>query len=95
MVYVPMAVVWEVTFLARAGQIDLRRSASAFFGDLFLNPSYQPLDLTLEQVYAADEARFTRDPFDALVVAAAEVLSLPLITRDSVLVQSRAVKVIW
>jgi PIN domain nuclease of toxin-antitoxin system len=40
--------------------------------DLFNNPAYHPLDLTLEQVYLADELRFTRDPFDALIVAASE-----------------------
>lgn len=95
LVYVPMAVVWEVTFLARAGQIDLRRSPAVFFSELFLSSSYQPYDLTLDQVFAADAVRFTRDPFDALIVAAAQVLDLPLITRDVDIVASRAVKVIW
>ena len=94
-VYVPMAVVWEITFLARAGRIDLRRSPADFFQELFLNPSYQPLDMTLDQVLEADAARFTRDPFDALIVAAAQVLGLPLITRDGDLAASGAVKVIW
>jgi PIN domain nuclease of toxin-antitoxin system len=95
LVYVPMAVVWEVTLLARAGGVNLRRSPSAFFGELFLNPSYQPVDLTLEQVFAADAVRFNRDPFDALIVAAAQVLGLPLITRDTVIVASKSVKVLW
>ena len=44
--YVPMAVVWECSLLARASRIDLRRSVRDFFDDVFSNPAYQPLDLT-------------------------------------------------
>ena len=35
-------------------------------------PPYQPLDLTAKQVFLADELRFNRDPFDALICAAAQ-----------------------
>ena len=40
-------------------------------------------DQTPEQVYIADDLRFTREPFDALIVAAARTLALPLLTRDA------------
>ena len=93
LVYVPMAVVWEVMLLARAGKVNLRRTARGFFDDLFTNSAYQPFDLTREQVVAADELRFNRDPFDALVVAAA--LALPLLTRDVEIQDAGAVTVIW
>ena len=94
-VYVPAAVIWEVTLLARAGRVNLRRSTRDFFFDLFSNPAFQPHDLTAEQVFAADAMRFNRDPFDALIVAAAQSLDLPLITRDTDIRGSGAVKVIW
>ena len=94
-IYVPMAVLWELTLLARAGKINLRRTARAFMVDLFTNIAYQPYDLTREQVFDADELRFNRDPFDALVVAAARALELPLITRDTDITEARVVKVIW
>ena len=94
-IYVPMAVIWEVTLLARAGKINLRRTTRSFFTDLFTNPAYQPFDLTSEQVFAADELRFNRDPFDALIVAAANDLELPLITRDGEIAASGAVQTIW
>ena len=94
-IYVPMAVIWEVTLLARAGKINLRRTTRVFFTDLFTNPAYQPFDLTTAQVFAADELRFNRDPFDALIVAAAQDLELPLITRDEDITQSEAVKIVW
>ena len=93
--YVPAAVIWECSLLARVSRINLRRSTRAFFGDLFSNPAYQPLDLTPDQVFDADERRFNRDPFDALVVAAAQNLSLPLVTRDGDIRESGAVRVIW
>lgn len=94
-IYVPMAVIWEVTLLARAGKISLRRTTRAFFTDLFTNPAYQPFDLTTGQVFEADQLRFNRDPFDALIVAAARELGLPLITRDSDITASNSVNVFW
>jgi PIN domain nuclease of toxin-antitoxin system len=95
LVYVPMAVIWEVSLLARASRINLRRSVQGFFDDLFSNPAYHPYDQTPEQVYLADELRFTRDPFDALIVAAARTLALPLLTRDESIRKSGAVRIIW
>src|SRR5262245_50776131 len=95
LVYVPVAVVWEVSLLARAVRINLHRPVRDFFTDLFSNPAYQPHDLAAAQVFAADELRFTRDPFDALICAAARDLSLPLITRGAAIASSRAVRVVW
>jgi PIN domain nuclease of toxin-antitoxin system len=93
--YVPAAVMWECSLLARVARINLRRSPRAFFDDLFSNPAYQPLDLTPEQVFLADELRFTRDPFDALIISAAQTTGLPLLTRDGAIRESGAVAVIW
>jgi PIN domain nuclease of toxin-antitoxin system len=39
--------------------------------------------------------RINRDPFDALICAAALDLELPLITRDADIKGSGAVRVIW
>ena len=93
--YVPTVVMWECSLLARVSRINLRRTVRAFFDDLFSNPAYQPLDTTGAQVMLVDELRFTRDPFDALIVATARDLQLPLITRDSAIRESGAVKIIW
>jgi len=93
--YVPAAVIWECGLIARAGRVNLRRSMRAFFDELFSNPAYQPLDLTAEQVLVADELAFTRDPFDALIVATAVTMAMPLVTRDGVIRESGRVRVIW
>jgi PIN domain nuclease of toxin-antitoxin system len=95
LIYVPAAVVWEVSLLARAVRINLRRPVRDFFGDLFSNPAFQPCDLAAAQVFDADELRFTRDPFDALICAAARDLNLPLMTRDSAIRAAGVVRVVW
>jgi PIN domain nuclease of toxin-antitoxin system len=46
-------------------------------------------------VFDADELRFTRDPFDALICATARRLDLPLITSDGDIRPSGAVRVLW
>jgi PIN domain nuclease of toxin-antitoxin system len=84
-----------VSWLARAVRINLHRPVRAFFTDLFSNPAYCPLEVSPAQVFDADELRFTRDPFDGLIVAAARDLGLPLITRDTTIRESGAVRVIW
>lgn len=95
LLYVPTAVIWECSLLARASRVNLRRTVRGFFADLFSNPAYQPYDLNPLQVFAADEQRPNRDPFDGLICAAAADLELPLITRDADIASSGLVRVIW
>jgi len=95
LVYVPAVVMWECSLLARVGRVNLRRTVRGFFDDLFSTPAYQPVDLTSEQVFVADELRFTRDPFDILVCAAARVMDLPLVTRDADITGAGVVRVTW
>ncbi len=94
-VYVPAAVIWEVSLLARVGKVDLGRSVRAFFEALFSNPAYQPFEITPEQVYLADEERPNDDPFDGLICAAARFLDLPVMSRDRDIQEWGLVRVIW
>jgi PIN domain nuclease of toxin-antitoxin system len=93
--YVPAAVMWEVALLARGARVNLRRTPREFFADLYSNPGYQPYDLNAGQIFDADDLRINRDPFDALIVAAARALDLPLLTRDTAITDSATVKVLW
>ena len=95
LLYVPAAVIWECALLARAGRVNLRRSVRSFFDDLFSNPAYQPYDLSAGQVLTAEEMRVNRDPFDALICAAARDLELPLVTRDADIRSSGLLRVVW
>lgn len=95
MIYVPAAVLWEVSLLARVGRISLGRPLRAFVADLFSNPAYQPHELDSEQICLADEGRPNDDPFDALICAAARALGLPLLTRDGDIQEWGAVPTVW
>ena len=95
LLYVPAVVIWECALLTRAGRVSLRRSVRNFFENLFSNPAYQPYDLAAEQVLMGEEMRINRDPFDALICAAARDLELPLITRDADIRSSGLLRVIW
>jgi PIN domain nuclease of toxin-antitoxin system len=94
-IYVPAVVMWETSLLARVCRVNLHRTVRQFFDDLFSNPAYQPLAIGPDQVFAADDLAFARDPFDALICASAQIIGLPLITRDAQIRASGAVKVIW
>ena len=91
----PAVVTWQCSPMARVSRIDLRRTVPALFDDLFSNPSCQPLEVTTEQVFRADALRFTREPFAALICAAAPTCDLPLITGDAGIRGSGTVKEIW
>lgn len=94
-VYVPLGVVWEVAVGERSGRLRLRQTVPAFFEEVFSNPAFLPFDLTLDQIYAAATLGFHRDPFDGLIVAAAQSLDLPLLTSDTEIRESGVVQVIW
>ena len=95
-IYVPAIVMWEVSLLARRVACEspahrpwlLRRSRSA-------TRRISPFDMAAEQIFIADELRFSRDPFDLLICAAARALDLPLLTRDADIRGAGVVRVIW
>lgn len=94
-IYVPAAVIWEVSLLARVGKVELEQSVRDFFQALFSNPAYQPLELTPEQVYLADEDRPNDDPFDGLICAAARFLDIPVLSRDATIRAWSRVEAVW
>ena len=95
LIYVPAAVLWETSLLARRARIDLGRPLASFTDDLFSNPAFQPLDLGVEQILLATEYPPHADPFDGLIVAAARLLELPLVTKDRAIVASALVPTLW
>lgn len=95
LVYVPAVVVWEVAVLARVGRVRLKTTVRDYFDHVFSNPCFLFWDLTQEQILDAHDLGFNRDPFDALIVAAARSLDLPLITRDEAIRTSGAVRALW
>ena len=94
-VYVPAVALWECALLVRAGRVTLRRPLAGFVSDLFSNPAFRAVSITADHVVEAAGLGFTRDPFDALIVAVARELELPLLTRDGPIEDSGVVETIW
>ena len=80
--------------LARASRVDLRRPVRDFFADLFTDPAYHLL-IGTHQVYLADDLRFTRDPFHALIVAAAQNANCRSSAATATFVRRAPFAIIW
>ena len=93
--YVPMAVIWEVSLLARVSRVNLSGGRCVTSsGTSSATRPYQPYDLAPEQLYPADDLRFTRDPVrcaDCGRCARTRRCS----PRDAVIRESGAVRVVW
>lgn len=94
-IYVPVVVLWEIDLLTQRGHIDLGRPLAAFTEDLFSNPAYHPVEISLEHVLLAAAQQSANDPFAALIAAAAQQLGLPLLTGNTQIAESASVQTVW
>lgn len=94
LVYVPMVVVWEVAVLLKAGRIRFRESFEQWTSQLE-RLGFDFVSLEMDVLHEARHLMFTKDPFDAAIVATAKVRDLPLITKDERITSSGEVEVAW
>lgn len=95
-IYVPVVVFLEIEVLRLKGLVALREGSLASWTRTLLgNPGFVAQDVTTEIVLEAAALRMIRDPLDALIVATARVLDLPLITRDRQISDSRLARIFW
>lgn len=94
LVYVPAAVLWEVAFLARRGRIQLDLTFGSWVRRVTTR-GFECSPLNEDVVVEASSLGFTRDPFDAAIVATALRLDLPLITKDAQITDAGIVAVAW
>ena len=81
-VYVSAASEWELSIKAALGKIALRRSVL----DAIVEAGFEALPISFEHAQAVRKLKaIHRDPFDRLLVAAAIVEGLTLISSDPVL----------
>ena len=95
-IWVPMPAVWEISLLLRKTK---RLTPKVSFEELVLNNfNFKGLsiaDLQLEDIINAHSLTFMNDPFDALIVATAQRMGLPLITADGVITNTKPCKIVW
>ena len=94
LVYVPMVVVWEVAILLKAGRIRFRETFEQWTF-LLERLGFDFVPLEMDVLHEARHLVFTKDPFDATIVATAKVKDLPLITKDKEITESEVVEAVW
>ncbi|MCI0672329.1 MAG: PIN domain-containing protein [Myxococcaceae bacterium] len=97
--YVPAPVVLETWLLALNGTIRLQTTLAAWWEDLAAS-GFHPLDMTRDDILDAAALRWShRDIFDRLIVATAQRMDLPLLTKDHAITEwagvSGAIEVVW
>lgn len=94
LIYVPVFVLWEIAMLLKIGRISLREPYPVWAEYLISQHGFAlpPQDITvLSEAYSYPFA----DPFDSVITATAQVLELPLITKDTAISDSRLVEIYW
>jgi PIN domain nuclease of toxin-antitoxin system len=94
LIYVPPFVLWEIAILLKIGRVSLQEDFGDWADHLMANPGFALADFTV-QVAAVAYRYPLVDPFDGVIAATAQVLDLPLITRDSEITESGLVEVYW
>lgn len=94
LIYIPSIVLWEVVSIVRRKVLHLPGEFDHWCRDLQASAGFaiEPLDWV-----DIDEARKLpfSDPYDCLIGGTAIRMAMPLITRDSVIVDSGLVETVW
>ncbi len=94
LIHVPTFVLWEISMLLKVGRIALHESYAVWVENLSLQSGFAipPVDVTV--LSAAHSYPFS-DPFDSVITATAQVMELPLITKDTLISESQLVEMYW
>jgi len=95
-VWVPYAVAWEISLLMRkTSRITALGSFEELIRENFYFASMTLTEVQPDDLIIAHSLTFSRDPFDALIVATAQRMELPLMTADKDITDSNACKIFW
>ena len=94
-VVVSVASIWEVAIKASKGKIDLPMAVDAYVEDRLRRNRWSTLAVDVRHaVRAAALPMIHADPFDRVLVAQAQLESLPLVTTDAAITRYD-VETIW
>jgi PIN domain nuclease of toxin-antitoxin system len=94
-IYIPTVCFFEITLLLERGRIKSNLPFPAWKAKAEQSASFIVEPLTWEDVYEAQSLVSLSDPFDRLIAGVANRLQVPLITRDSELVDSGTLETLW
>jgi PIN domain nuclease of toxin-antitoxin system len=94
-VVISVASIWEVAIKAGQGKIDLPMAVDAYVADRLRRNRWTTLAIEVRHaVRAASLPMIHADPFDRVLIAQAQVESLPIVTTDAAITRYD-VETIW
>lgn len=94
-IHVPAMVLLETAMLERSGKIKLDGGFLRWTETLFKNSGFGIAPLDAAVINRAVGFNFNGDPFDKVIAATAAELSLPLITKDAAITDSKLIEIYW
>lgn len=95
-IWVPGAVVWEISLLLRKGnKVSIKTSFEELITEQFYFSNLSVTDILIDDVVLAHSCNFHEDPFDNLIVATAVRLDKPLLTADEKIRSSGLCSTFW
>ena len=89
--------VWEITLLVQKNRIALEGGAEKWFRDVTSLPelTVQPIDFAIARQAATLSNYQYGDPADRFILATAQSLAIPLVTKDKRMHSYAPVETIW
>jgi len=94
-IYVPIYVLIEISQLMKKSKIWLPKPLEEWASDLFSSGHFVLTPLDAHIAFQYDRLAFTNDPADALIVATAVCLGLPLMTNDGNIHATKPCQLYW
>ena len=94
-VYVPAVVFWEIALLENLGKIKLKERFDRWANALLAKNGFEIVPLDPSIISLAIGYNFNRDVFDKIIVASAIELDLPLMTKDTAIIESNLIEIYW
>jgi PIN domain nuclease of toxin-antitoxin system len=95
-IWIPQIVLWELSvLLKKTSRITIKISLQKLIRNEFYSKNISIIDLDNEDIIQAHSMTFTSDPFDALIMASAHRLKVPLITGDREIHTSKQCEIFW
>jgi len=88
-------VLWEISILLKMSRVQLLQPFNQWAELLLAKQGFELAPLDPQVIGKAMQFSFNADPFDAVVVATAELKDLPLITSDQQILDAKIVEVVW
>lgn len=94
-ILIPMVVLWELSLAVKSGKVRLSMSLEKYVREKFFAKAISLLSMETEDVLNAYDLRFSKDPFDTIIVATALRMDVPLITGDVIIHNERPCQLFW